>query len=281
MGRVGQTQGASHPGKLALVCISLVGLAGSAPPAASPAGSAGSKAPAQTTARTTTPASAPATIDDAVRLLSKAQQTYQGVRDYTCVFIKREQLDGSLQPENVMSMKIRTEPLSISMRWLAPKGMIGQEVCYVAGQNEGMMRVHPAGLLGAVGFVSLDPRDARAMAGNRHCITEAGLGNLMTRLAKHYEVSRRAPETRVVIADYEYNHRRCTRVEVFHPDRHNGMFRSGRCVVYFDKEIGLPIRIENYDFPRAGGPPQGELLESYSFVDLRVNVGLTDAVFDR
>jgi hypothetical protein len=49
-------------------------------------------------------------------------------------------------------------------------------------------------------------------------------------------------------------------------------------VVYFDKESNLPIRVECYDWPHRAGEA-GELVEVYSYVNLKLNVGLADEVF--
>jgi hypothetical protein len=69
-------------------------------------------------------------------------------------------------------------------------------------------------------------------------------------------------------------------VETIHPTNGGGQFYAYRSVVYFDKETHLPIRVETYDWPRAGGPAYGELVESYSYLQLRFNVGLGDAAFN-
>ena len=47
-----------------------------------------------------------------------------------------------------------------------------------------------------------------------------------------------------------------------------------------DDELQLPIRYASYDWPAAPGqePP---LLEEYTYLNMKVNVGLTDADFDR
>jgi outer membrane lipoprotein-sorting protein len=58
-----------------------------------------------------------------------------------------------------------------------------------------------------------------------------------------------------------------------------GQFYCYRTVVYFDKQTKLPVRFEAYDWPAAGGTPGGEKLECYSYVDVKFNVGLTDAAF--
>ena len=82
------------------------------------------------------------------------------------------------------------------------------------------------------------------------------------------------------IADYEYNKRKCTRVETIHPDNSSRQFYSYRSVVYFDKETHLPMRLETYDWPKQGGPPGGELMETYSYINMRTNAGLGDESFN-
>jgi hypothetical protein len=43
--------------------------------------------------------------------------------------------------------------------------------------------------------------------------------------------------------------------------------------------LNLPVRYEAYDFPvHAQSPPQ--LIEEYTYVDMKVNVGLNDSDFD-
>src|SRR5262249_52502786 len=151
------------------------------------------------------------------RLIARAGAAYAGVRDYTCLLIKRETLGGRLSPDAVMTMKVRTRPFSVYLRWHAPRDLAGQEVCYVAGRNNGQMRVHPNGLLGALGFVSLDVNDPRARETSRHSITEAGIGNLIERYAQGWQMERRLGRTQVRLGTYGYNGRRCTRVETIHP----------------------------------------------------------------
>jgi hypothetical protein len=219
-------------------------------------------------------------MDAPLQLIAEARQTYQKVTNYTCQFRKRERLHGQLQAENVIAMSVRAKPFSVYMSWQAPAAQLGQEACYVTGANNGMVRVHSTGLLGAVGFVSLDPRDPRCLENSRHAITESGIGNLIERLGKRWELEKRWNRTQVQTAEYDYAKRRCIRVDTTHPDNRDKVFLFYRTVVYFDKETRLPIRVENYDWPRASGDPKGNLMESYSYVDLRFNVALADATFN-
>lgn len=219
-------------------------------------------------------------LDVPLQLIAEAGQSYRSIRDYSCLFIKREVVNGQLQPENQMHMKMRPQPFSVYLRWLSPTCLAGQEVVYVAGRNNGMMRVHSRGILGAVGFVSIDPRDPRATQNNRHAITEAGIGNLIERYQQRWLLEKRLNKTQVRIADYDFAQRRCTRVETIHLDPSDArQIYCYRSVVYFDQETHLPIRSESYDWPRPGGAQEGNFLESYSYVNLRCNIGLGDEVF--
>jgi len=218
-------------------------------------------------------------LDRALRLIAEARKAYAEVDDYTCVIVKRETVGEQFMPENVIAMKFRKEPFSVHMRWQQPKALAGQEACYVEGHNNGMMRAKGAGLLGAVGFVNLDPKDPRTKKFSKHSITEAGIGNLIERYAQRWGDERELNRTRVKIGEYEFNKCKCTRVETTHPNSKPGDFYSYRNLIYFDKETHLPIRSELFDWPKEGGKPDGDLMEVFSFTELKLNVGLGDDDF--
>ncbi len=220
-----------------------------------------------------------ATMEQALALLAEAQRQFQGVRDYSCTVVKRERVRGKMMPENVMTLLARNRPFSVYLRWQAPRALAGQEVCYVAGANRGQMRVHPVGLAGIVGFVSLDPTDPRALEDNRHPVTEAGIGNLLDSVARQWELERRWNKTLVRIADGDFHGRPCTWIETLHPDRAAGSFYGYRCLLCLDRATRLPVHNAAYDWPQPGGDPGGDLLESYDYLDIRCNVGLTDETF--
>jgi hypothetical protein len=219
-------------------------------------------------------------MEQALRLLAEARQHFQGVQDYVCTVIKRERVHGQLLPENTMTLEVRHRPYSVYFRWEAPQSLKGQEVCYVPGRDRGMMRVHPVGLAGVLGFVSLHPLDPRALEDNRHPVTEAGLGILLDSIARQWELERRWNRTVVRIGEGEFNHRPCTWIETVHPDPTAGSFYGYRCLLCLDKGTHLPVHTEAYDWPRPGGEPGGELLESYSYMDIRCNVGLPEETFN-
>jgi hypothetical protein len=225
-------------------------------------------------------ANAASPMEEPIRLINEAKKAIESVKDYTCVLVKKEKMDDKPPVENVMSMKVRAEPFSVNLRWLEPKSLAGQEAVYVSGKNDGKMRVKSPGLLGTLGFLSLDADDARAKATSRHAITESGLANMINRCVTAWEKESKLNVTKVRLGDYEFNKRKCTRVETTQLQNPDNQFLYQRTIVYFDKENHLPIRVECYEWPAKEGEA-GELAEVFSYVNLRLNVGLSDDVFNR
>jgi hypothetical protein len=221
----------------------------------------------------------PTDLDKAIALLTEARLHFKKVQDYECKLIKQERVGGTLLPESASIMKVRSKPFSVYLRCESPDSEKGLEVCFVQGRNQGKMRVHPAGMVGILGFWSVEPRDPRAFAKNRHCITEAGLGNLLESTARYWDMERRLNKTLVRITDDELGGRACTRIETIHPDRKAGAFYGYRCVLWLDNATHLPVGAETYDWPRRGGPDGGDLLESYRFLNLRCNIDLDEDAF--
>lgn len=217
-------------------------------------------------------------LDQPIAWMQEARRNYGSVRDYTCTLIKKENL--STNPsDNIILMKCRTQPFSVYMRWLSPRKFAGQEVCYVHGQNGNKLRVHAKGLIkGIAGFVSVDLTDPRVTRYTRHTIYEAGIGALIEHTLRAWEADRKFGNTRVDVAEYEYDKKRCYRVETTHTQR-RPEFPTYRGVVFLDKETKFPIRHELYDWPRPGGTPTGDLIELASYVDIRFNVGLNEREF--
>jgi hypothetical protein len=220
-------------------------------------------------------------LDEPLRLVAEARQTYQRVQSYTCTLISQERVRGQLKPENVITLTFRAQPFSVHMRWQGPKEFAGQEVVYVHGRNDGKMRVNTnKGLNKMVGFVSIAPDDPRVMEHSNHTITETGIGNVIERLARAWQADRPSGKVRVQMAEYEYAQRRCVRVEIAQTER-SPQRPIYRTAVYFDKQTRLPIRVENYGWPVQGGAPQGDLLECFSYINLQFNIPVNDAMFTR
>jgi Protein of unknown function (DUF1571) len=219
-------------------------------------------------------------LDQPLRLLAEAQQVYNQVQTYECMLISQERVNGKLLPEKVIQMSFRKNPFSVYMKWVAPKEEAGQEVCYVDGRHQNMMKVLPGGFAKSFGWQTIEVNSPQVMQHSRHKITEAGFGNWVERYTKAWNAERALGKTKVQMAEYNYNNRPCLRVETIHTMR-EASFYCYRSVLYFDKETHLPVRLECFDWPRQGGPPEGELMECFSYVNLQFNVSIPESVFMR
>jgi hypothetical protein len=226
--------------------------------------------------------SALVTATDPIALARQAiadcRARYRQVHDYTCSFLKRERIDGQLTPLHVMTMKVRTQPMSIYIQFQKPNR--GREAIYVAGRNGGHVLAHDVGL-GKVlaGTLSLDPRGARAMEDCLHPITEAGIGHLIDTVATHWASELSTAETQITFhPNARVGSHPSTMIESAHPHHRPG-FLFHKVKLYIDHVHGLPIRFEAYDWPKHPGAVP-ELVEEYTYLNLKLNVGLTDADFD-
>jgi hypothetical protein len=202
------------------------------------------------------------------------------IQDYTCTFVKRERIDGVLGEHQYMFMKVRHNPFSVYIYFLAPADLKGQEVIYINGKNDGKLWGHTTGIRDKmVGTVSLNPSGMLAMKGNRYPITEAGIVTLTQRLIEIAEADSKFGECEVkFFPGAKVSGRTCTCIQVVHPQRRqNFRFNLGR--VFVDEELNLPIRYEAYEWPQTeGGAPV--LTEEYTYLNLKLNQNLNDSDFD-
>ena len=220
-------------------------------------------------------------LEPALALAAKGLDNLRtNIKDYSCTVVKRERIGGELQPHEYMFAKIRHEPFSVYLYFLAPEAVKGQEVIYSDGKNDGNMLAHAgSGVRAMVGTVSLKPQSMLAMQGNRYPITEIGVENLAERLVEVAKHDSQFGECDVnFFPKAKVNGRVCTCIQVVHPvPRRNFRFHLAR--VYMDDEYLIPIRYEAYDWPKEqGGQPI--LMEEYTYMNVKVNNGFTDADFD-
>lgn len=253
------------------------------------------------TRETTTYKVAPASlVENAARpqvhplapLIDIAQEHYdyirEHVRDYTCVLVKRERIDGDLLPTEHMLVKFRGRqvpasdddaPFSVYLKLLAPRSLRGREILYVSGRNSGDVMVRKGGRRASFLTLHIDPLGGMAMRDNRYPITAFGIENLLRRLIDVAELDSQYGECDVrVVPGAKVDGRLCTMYQVTHPVRRS-YFRFHIARVFQDHELRVPIRYVAYLWPTEKGdsPP---LLEEYTYRNLKLNVGLTHADFD-
>lgn len=214
------------------------------------------------------------------KALAEAKAVYAKTRDYSGYMVRQERVGGKLQPEQTAEIRVRTEPFAIYTKTLAPKPLLGQELAYMAGKKDDKVRVRAAGIAGVGGFLTVNPDDPKANVDSRHKITDTGIGAVLKRVDAAMDAEKRAKTSpQILVGEYTFDNRPCTRYEVFCERAHMGRY-AYRVVVYFDRELKLPVRLEAYDAPK-GAEASGELIECVSFVSLKVNGGLGDAVFEK
>ena len=218
-------------------------------------------------------------LDRALDLARESLVRLNAIRDYQCVFLRQERVGGELLDETRMEMKVRQKPFSVYMRFLEPPASAGQEVIYVEGRNDGKLVAHAAtGLAQAVGTVQLDPNGMIAMRGGRYPITDAGMTKLVEKLLALGARKRLFRQSRTRLEEIEFAERPCLRVEIRNPAP-QGDFRLAIARIVLDKQWDVPVHFEAWEWPsEAGADPI--LVESYSYLDLRFDLGLTDLDFD-
>jgi hypothetical protein len=215
----------------------------------------------------------------AIRWATEGLHNVRQIQDYSAVLVKREQVDGKLCDEQYMFVKVRHRPMSVYLYFLKPDSLQGQEVIWIEGQNDGKMWAHGTGLKSIFGTVSLHPKSAIAMEGNRYPITDIGMLILVERLLEVAKRDKDYGECEVqFFPGAKINDRACTCIQVVHPmPKQPFLFHIAR--IFIDDELNVPIRYEAYDWPSRPGelPP---LMEQYTYLNLKLNNGFSDADFD-
>ena len=229
-------------------------------------------------------------LDPAIKVARQSLANIQAnVKDYTCTLVKRERIDGVLGDYEYMYTKIRNQrvakgkivtPLSAYMYFVKPAAVKGREVIYVAGQNNGKMCAHEGGTKGRlIPSVWLAPDGVIAMKGQRYPLSEIGLENLVAQLIERGLRDRTRGECEVEFRKgAKINGRECTIIQVTHP-RRRPYFDFHIARIFIDNEYNVPIRYAAYDWPKAANA-KPEVVEEYTYLNLKINVGLTDEDFD-
>lgn len=223
-----------------------------------------------------------------LRLAEKRLHELGAIQDYTCTVVKRERIDGRLQETQTMFLKLRQEqvrdgqvvvPLSVYVRYLAPVEAAGREVIYVQGANKGNMIVRKGGTRFAHVTVAVAPDSPAAFRDNNHAITEVGFRSMLLELLQLGREDLNHGECEVnYYTGAKINGRVATVAEIIHPVRRE-YFQYHKAQIFIDDQLQLPVRFAVYSWPAQdrGSLP---LIEEFTVVDVKLNVGLTDEDFD-
>lgn len=258
----------------------------SRPPTSRPPSATATRPPARPA-----PPAAQHPLDPVLRLAGDGLTRVRSqVDDYTCTIAKREMVDGKVRDFEHLYAKIRNRkvvngrivtPFSVYLKFLKPDGVKGREVVYIEDRNNGKLHAHEGGLRGRfLPSVWLDPKGTLAMRGQRYPLTFIGIENLLEQLVvrgtREKQLGGRCEVTNHQNA--QVDGRRCTVVEVRRPVR-RPQYEFHIARVFIDDQLQVPIRYAAYTWPQTpGGKPV--ILEEYTYRNVKLNVGLTDADFD-
>ncbi|MCX7943564.1 MAG: DUF1571 domain-containing protein [Deltaproteobacteria bacterium] len=209
---------------------------------------------------------------DIETLLEEAQASYNGINDYTGIMHKQERIGKKLYPKETIFFKF-AKPFKVYMKWIKDPYK-GREMIYVEGWNDNKIKAHEGGLIGVV-TVNLDPRGSMAMKGNRHPVTDMGIGNLLKVVQTNINRAKKLGDTIKVVklGEEKIFGVDTIKLEAIFPKEKEKGYYCYRAILWIDKEKKLPRKIMVYDW-------EDQLVEDYSYENLQFNVGLTDKDFD-
>ena len=209
------------------------------------------------------------------------------IKDYTCKMIKRERVNGKLSGYQTMYCKFRNRriqdgkivvPFSVYFYFLSPADIKGREVIYVEGRNNGKLCAHEGGGKTWLPTVWLKPTGSLAMKGQLYPITDSGMEMMVRKLIERGTQEKKFPDVQVNMDRLvKVNGRVCKVLEVRHPTR-RPEYEFQFAQIFIDRELNVPIRYAAYDWPTSDDP--APVQEEYTYVDVKLNVGLTDRDFD-
>jgi hypothetical protein len=147
----------------------------------------------------------------------------------------------------------------------------GTEVIYAGKKYDYKLKVHLGGYLNLMNL-SIDPKGSTAMKKTRHPITESHLGFTIQLMRQNLQKAKNEKVGKIEFVNEQiFNNRK---VKIFNaefpPDKG---FYCHNIYIYLDDLLNLPVRFDVYDW-------NDKLLESYTFSDLKINVGLKESDFD-
>jgi hypothetical protein len=234
-------------------------------------------------------ATRPSSMDEVLQI---AEDTLlhmrQNLNDYTATLTKQETIDGALTVPHELFLKMQcphrggkmdeSEPTRIYIRFEKPAVVAGREVIWAKDLHDGKLVVHEVGLMGLL-TVRLDPTGMIAMRGQRFPIYEIGMTKLAQKLIERGEVDRNNPDVTVEISSgMTLDSYPCDLIVVRRKQPTASPEDFSRAEIVIDTERRLPLRYTAYGW--GDDETVAPLIESYTYTNIKTNLGLTEADFD-
>lgn len=207
-------------------------------------------------------------------IIKRAVERYGRVKDYRCIFHKRHRIGGSLQEEQRMLLKFM-EPAQVYMKWLAGPHE-GQEILYAPARYGKKGFARAGGFKGRLmPVIRIDVDGYWVRRDSIHDLDHVGIGYFLKIFMENSRRARKAHEGMLIDRGSDIVFGRPARVvEAVLPREKEKGYYCRRCVIFFDEENGLPIKVLIYGW-------DDELSEEYGYENLELDVGLTEKDFDR
>jgi hypothetical protein len=216
-------------------------------------------------------------------LVREAQRRYRDmVVDYTCHFEKQENLFGRMTAVQGANVKFRHQPFSVYMHWIENPDK-ARRVCFVAGKwtkgGQPAALCEPEGAIARalVSKILMPINGSDAKAASRRTIDQFGFQNVLDLIVKYSIKAQQSGELKLShLGDGEVDGRSTFVFERRVPYTGEGGEYPDRVLVFhLDKQTLLPVMCASY-----ADDNRQELLGQYTFTNVQLNVGLTEADFD-
>lgn len=207
--------------------------------------------------------------DDVDQIITDSIKAFQNLSDYTCRLDKKVNKAGRIYHDSDISVKYK-KPGHYYFRW--EKGRFGgREVIYVVGKNKDKIVAHPGGFFRFFTF-RLDPEGREAMKRNHHSLKESGIEKIIAIIEKDYDRFKNTGYGKIrLLEENSIDGRNVWVIHCEFPEDRG--FYSHKIILYFDKELKLPIKVSVFDWAET-------LFEEYYFRDLEINTGIEERAFD-
>ena len=208
---------------------------------------------------------------DPMQLLIDCLEKQKTVIGNTATVTKRERIDGTLREAETMFIKCRCEPLAVYFKWVKnPKK--DREALYCQGKYDNKVLGHQP--LGPINIeAKMDPNSKDALKESLRPITQASFRTGLELLVKLTSHAKAAGDLNLFCIENDtYNGRPayCLLRKLPKKPEYPYFFTY----IYVDKEWMVPTHVAFFD-------SRDNLLCSYSYADVKLNVPLTDADFDK
>jgi len=198
-------------------------------------------------------------------LLKAAADKVAAARDFHCVLVRREVVDGELKPEETLDFTQRLEPHALRLEWIG-KVYKGRKMAYVKGANDNKVLVRLGGITGRLKVWRFAPHSDMIKAYSRYTPDVAGYNNLIERMVRVHKTARSAGTLAVTMS--EPGIRSGRNVQRF------GLTFSGLTdvdasgmTVWFDLDSSLPVHTIMRDV-------SGRMVEDYDWRHIELDRGL-------